>query len=53
MTVPHYIYKCKHGRIVANCRCVKLAHQIKIVDCKSHACTTEDLKGNSHGRSRT
>lgn len=35
----HAIYKCKHGKIISNCRCPHPEKPVIIVPCRN--CTTE------------
>lgn len=50
--MAHFIYKCKHGRTTAGCKCSK-EHQVKLSECKTRACIDDDIKAARHGGQRT
>lgn len=50
--MAHYIYKCRHGRTTAGCKCTK-EHQVKLSECKTQACLQDDMKAARNAGQRT
>lgn len=45
MTHGHFISKCKHGVVVAQCRCISVNKEVRIVPCPASC----DEVLNKHG----